>query len=184
MTQIQKRQTSVQGSVYDLAFRSGEQVEAIVANAEVVVMIDISSSMNDGYSPSRFDRAVEALTQIQTQYPGKVLVISFNDVARYELSGVPAQASGSTNMTSALELAKQFDDTGMRFILISDGEPNDPNGTRRFAEEFIDPIDTIYIGPDSGRGLEFLRSITTGTHAGKVDPKLLGSAIAGLLGGR
>lgn len=181
MSNIAKKQTSVQGSIYDLAFRSGEQVEALIADVEVVVMIDTSSSMDSYEKPTRYEQAVEALTQIQAQYPGKVLVISFNNVAKYELSGVPGHPVGSTNMTNALELASRFDGTGIRFILISDGMPNSPVTARGVARNFIDPIDTIYIGPDDGQGLKFLQSITTGRHAGKVDPKLLGSAIVGLL---
>ena len=94
--------------------------------------------------------------------------------------------SGGTAMERLLELVKPFDGTGMKFVLISDGEPYSEEATLAVASELTTPIDTIFIGDDSDfGGADFMRRLAKasgGTSLGRVEVKKLGAAISGLLG--
>lgn len=190
MTDLQKKDLhAVTGSIYDIAFRGDEQVESVIADAEIVILIDTSSSMNtqdNREAETRYDHACRALREIQQAHQGKVLLVSFNTYSNFCLDGVPDQPSGQTILAPALELVKDFAGTGMKFIVISDGALGDHSRAIEAARRLGEPIDTIYIGPEGGHGEDAMRElarITQGTTAGRVEPKMLGSRIAGLLGG-
>ena len=51
------------------------------------------------------------------------------------------------------------DVTGMRFIVISDGEPSSESEALNVAKTYKNKIDTIYVGPENGDGQEFLRKL-------------------------
>lgn len=173
-----------QGSIYDVANSRGEKTANVLANADVVVVLDISGSMNAG---GKHQRATEALRQIQQQFPGRVALIEFNDVAKLNLRGVPGFPTGGTGMYNALMMAKDFDGLGTKFYLISDGEPTDSNvqDLVDLASQFTDKIHTIFIGDDyDTRGQNVLKAIsaaTKGESAGRVDPKMLGETVIGIL---
>ena len=186
-TSIQKRETSIaEGSIFDLAKRQNKKPEEIIANADVIVLLDCSSSMECGVGngSTRYDEAVKALEMIQQRYQGKVLLITFNAWASVQYGGLPPKPSGTTNLTHALEIASEFDDMGMKFIVVSDGQPDNQNSALSVAGTFKSEIDTIFIGRDGDYGLTFMNQLATGTAMGKVEPKLLGSSIAGLLEAR
>lgn len=193
MPKLTKREQSLaQGSIYDVARSRGEQPEDVLAEADVVVMLDESSSMAApvGQGKSRHDEAVEALRQIQRTFPGRVILITFANSARFHWNGLPSSPAGSTQMDLALDLASQFKEMDMKFYLISDGQPND----KALALEVVnlhfqkDPIHTIFIGSDTDRqGMEFLQELsakTGGRAAGKVEPELLGETVTLMLTGR
>lgn len=176
---IEKSETALKGSVYDVAARRGEDLASVIANVEVVIMLDTSGSMNG----EKYERAKAALAKVQERFEGKVLVISFGSSVDICLKGIPASADGgSTPLTEALHMAKQFDGTGVRFIIISDGIPDNMVSAEETAKTFTDKIDTIFIGSDFDTvGIDFLRRIATGHSGNKVDPKLLADRIMGFL---
>jgi len=196
-TAIQKRETSIaEGSIFDLAARRNKKPEEIVANADVVVLLDCSSSMLtrlDGSwsygraeetSGTRYSEAVKALEMIQQQYQGKVLLITFASGAGVQYGGLPPRPEGTTNLRAALELAHTFDDMGMKFIVVSDGQPDRPDDCIVWRDKFKSALDTIFIGRDGDSGLTFMNKLATGTAMGRVEPKLLGTSIKGLLESR
>lgn len=192
MGNIDKYKAAVTGSLKDVAARQGRSIEEILAQIEVVIAVDRSSSMAErtgGYaSQSKWEMAKEALDSVQASRPGKVLLISFGGVSwenpeeapvKYELDGHLPQAAGSTPMTQALELMEPFDGTGATFILTSDGWPDNPESALEVAARFTTPIDCIFIGPAGDPGAEFMKKIGR-THT-TVQPAMLKPAIAGLL---
>ena len=182
---IKQGQSVVKGSVYDVATAKGVKPEDVLAEADVVVMLDISSSMldrtNDGRT--RFDKAVDALADIQKSFPGRVVLISFADDGKMELTGTPSRPSGMTNMLSALKIGKNFDGLGTKFYMISDGEPNCGPDDDIFdlAATFEDPINCIFIGEDNDRsGIAFMKklaALTGGVDSGRIEPSMLGDTI-------
>jgi hypothetical protein len=65
-----------------------------------------------------------------------------------------------TNLHKALQFAKVADLPGIRFILISDGYPDDPGLALSIAAQYRNRIDTIFVGPeDDIAGREFLRRL-------------------------
>ena len=69
--------------------------------------------------------------------------------------------SGSgTDLTAALKYAKIADEIpDMRFIVISDGEPDSQMTAKAAAAQYQNRIDTIYIGEETGRGRSFLTEL-------------------------
>lgn len=189
---IKQGRSVTKGSIFDVASSNDVKPEDVLAEADVIVMLDLSSSMtaslNDG--STRYDRAVEALADIQKQFPGRVVLITFSGTARTELGGLPGRPSGSTNIYAALEMAKQFDGMDCKFYLISDGEPTDTTDFQIFdlAKQFTDPIHCIFIGQDDDvegqRFMKELSRLTNGLNAGRVDPKMLGQTMRLLISGK
>lgn len=179
----------VLGSLQALATQSGKSLAETFVNAEVIIIVDTSGSMNTHDSregKSRYEVAVTELNALQMQNPGKIAVIVFSSTVQFCPSGVAAYLGGSTALAKALEFVKIADVSGMKFILISDGEPDDPDAARRVAETFKNKIDVIYVGPEeraTGRDFLYRLARATGGSGTTVDrAKELGSGLQKLLG--
>lgn len=154
------------GSITQRAALMGRTLADIMSAADTIVMLDISSSMATQDSRgrrARIDAATEDLAKLQEKFPGRVMLVQFNDSAEIVPTGVPGEPQGTTDVASALELVKDFDFDGMKFILISDGEPNSANGALAVAKTFRQPIYTIYVGPEGGEGRAFLEALSSAT---------------------
>lgn len=178
----------VRGSIQDVATRRGLTVAEAFLDAEAVVVVDVSSSMDArdaGGGQARYTVAREQLARLQGEMPGKVAVVAFaNDVA-FCASGVPTFLGGSTDMAEALRFVHKCDGL-MRVVVIGDGEPNDEDGTLREAAKFTNRIDTIFVGDETSRGREFMQRLAaaTGGKAVRQDVAelgLLSDAVKGLL---
>jgi hypothetical protein len=170
-TAIDTRKGLVKGSLGDVAQANKQSLAQTFVNAEVVVLVDTSGSMTTLDSRggrSRHDVACEELARLQGQLPGKIGVISFADNAMFCPNGQPYNMSGSTNMAAALKFAKVADVPGIRFILISDGEPNEPGKTLEIAHTYRAKIDTIFVGPEGGAGQDFLRQLAAASGGSAV----------------
>jgi hypothetical protein len=97
--------------------------------------------------------------------------------------------AGDTDLAKALDFAKVADVAGMRFIVISDGEPvshsPDPAGSAlKAARRFAGKIDCVYVGPPGGAGEQFLRQLAAnsgGTFARDYQVKELAGIVTLLL---
>jgi len=179
----------VPGSITDMATRNGGHVTP----PALCVLFDTSSSMldmdgklGDGTVVSRWHAGVEQLTKLQGQYPGQIVLIEFGDTAAVRPGGAPGEPRGLTRIYPALQLAKQLDTGVMRFVVISDGMPQDEHAAVDFATTFSVGIDTIAIG-DANNGVDFLQRLareTGGTyHRDHSGLALLGQTIRALLPG-
>jgi Mg-chelatase subunit ChlD len=144
--------TLVKGSLSDIAKRSNQSIAETFVNCDVIVMVDTSGSMGAQDSRggrSRYDVACEELKALQGSLPGKIAVLSFSSDVEFNPSGTPRFMQSTTDMTKALRFAKVADNIpGMRFILISDGEPNSPEQALATARTYKNKIDTVYVGPE------------------------------------
>lgn len=129
-------------------------------SASCVVVFDSSGSMaaTDGSDGrSRYDTACAELANLQGHLPGKIAVLSFSDEVVFCPDGRPLYLGGGTDLARALRFARQADVSGMRFIVISDGDPNSRSEALAEAAKFKNKIDVIYVGPeDMPHGREFL----------------------------
>jgi Mg-chelatase subunit ChlD len=158
-TALDTRKAVVKGSLADVAQSSRQSLAQTFVNAEVVILVDTSGSMNTADSRGgrkRYDVAVEELTALQAQLPGKVAVLSFSGQVMFCPSGTPYFFGATTDMAEALRFARVADVPGIRVILISDGEPDSPTATLAEAKKFKAKIDTIFVGPETGTGRDFL----------------------------
>jgi len=194
---LEKRDTSlVKGSLADIAAQENRDLaDVMTANMEVIVLLDVSGSMGEHDTDggrSRHDRAEIDLRKIQGEYPGKVGLVVFSDEVMFCPTGVPERLNGGTSMAKGLRFIQDFDGTGVRFYLISDGQPTDwddvrPDDWDRWhgnpgrspedivldvAKEFKTPISTIYIGPrDNTSAINFLKRLSALTGGQHIDSK-------------
>ncbi len=152
----------IPGSIGAVAQQNGKSIAESFINADVVIVVDTSGSMEACDSrggKSRYDVACEELKSLQASLPGKLALLSFSDDVQFCPNGIPWQYGGGTDLAKALKFAKMADVTGMRFIVISDGEPSNESLALNVAETYKNKIDTIYVGPENGDGQEFLRKL-------------------------
>lgn len=162
-TALDARKGIVKGSLTDIAAAQGHSLAQTFVNAEVVVIVDTSGSMKTPDSRGRQQRyavACEELAALQGSLPGKIAVLSFSDNTLFCPDGKPFEQGGSTDLAGALKFARVADVPDMRFIVISDGEPNDANAALKEAAKYQNRIDVIYVGPEAlPTGREFLTKL-------------------------
>lgn len=158
----------VVGSLGQIAKMSGKSLAESFLSCDVIVIVDTSGSMGSRDSRgglSRYEVACEELAALQRNLPGKIALISFADEAYFCPGGIPMSTGGSTAMEVVLRFVKIADDiAGMRFFLISDGDPNEPQVTLEIAKTFKNKISTIYVGGENEYGgREFLQRLAEAT---------------------
>jgi Mg-chelatase subunit ChlD len=153
----------VPGSLAQQATDNHISLAETFVNADVIVIVDTSGSMgaSDGTERTRYARACDELRKIQASMPGKIAVLSFSDEVKFFPSGIPANFGQGTDLAKALKFAKIADVPEMKFIVISDGEPNDEQEALAEAAKFKNHIDTIYIGPAGEPGEKFLKLLAS-----------------------
>lgn len=140
---------------------------------DAIVIVDISASMStqdvdaEGGVRSRHEEANNQLQRLQARHPAKIAVVAFSNDSQFCPSGVLPPVQSSTNMLGALQFVAPADDTGIKFILVSDGEPDDPQGTLAFARTLKTSINTIFVG--KGRGGDFMRELAQATKGRSVE---------------
>lgn len=156
------------GSLQDVATKENKSLAETFMNCDYIILIDMSGSMSEMDAlggKSRFDAAESELRKLQENLPGKIAVIAFSSWPTFCPSGIPTRLGGGTDMLAALQFVKCADDTGIKFILISDGEPGQPQKTLALAKSFRSKIDTIYIGSEQNYtgGRDFLTQLANAT---------------------
>ena len=157
------------GSVADLMQNENVSLAESFMTCDCVILFDVSGSMNstDAYKESRFKRGLKELKNIQETMPGNFAIIQFADRVDFMPGGVPVMdySGGGTDLTAALKYAKIADEIpDMRFVVISDGEPNNENTALAVAAQYQKRIDTIFIGNEADdkytwSGREFLHKL-------------------------
>lgn len=154
----------VKGSVADIAKQTGQSIATTFLSVDCVVLVDTSGSMGSLDSiagRSRYEQACIELESLQNNLPGKIGVISFSSHTEFCPFGKPVNLRGGTDLAGALKFAKIADlPGGMRFIVISDGQPDDPQAALQVAKTYKNKIDVIYTGPeDRPTGRDFLQRL-------------------------
>lgn len=157
----------ISGSLRSIAQQNNQSIAETFLSCDVVIIVDTSGSMgaNDSRAgKSRYNVACEELRDLQNNLPGKIAVIAFSDDVQFCPSGIPEFFQGGTNLTKALKFVKVADVPDMRFILISDGQPDDEQSALDEAKKFKNRIDVIYVGPeDRPSGRQFLERLSKAT---------------------
>lgn len=185
---MEKLAKTVHGSLASVSASTNKPLAETFINADVIVIIDTSGSMagTDGTGRTRYERACDELEKVQVSMPGKIAVISFSDFVLFCPGGVPWYYGQGTDMAKALKFAKVADVPDMRFIVISDGQPDDEHAALEVAKTYTNKIDTIFIGPSGSEGEGFLRrlaKVSGGIAAKDFSAKQLSQSIFGLLAG-
>lgn len=145
----------VPGSLAAMAQREQTSIAESFLAADAILIIDVSSSMTG----APYDQACAELRRLQADLPGRVAVVSFSDRPEFVPGGVPRMTGGGTDLARALSFVHAADGCDIRFIVISDGAPDDEAAALRAAARFTSRIDCVYIGPPGGMGEDFLRRL-------------------------
>lgn len=152
----------VKGSLAAIAQEQNKSIAESFVDASVIIIVDTSGSMcaeDARGGKSRYEVACEELKNLQASLPGKLALLSFSDDVIFCPSGIPFNYEGGTDLAKALKFAKLADVTGIRFIVISDGQPHSEEEAIKVARTFRAKIDTIYVGPEGGEGQAFLKRL-------------------------
>lgn len=193
MREIQKRKGAIVGSMSDISNRQGISIEQAIANADVIVLLDVSYSMNavdygaEGEEPerkTRWNRACDQLALLQNKYQGRVMVFDFSDDVQWRMTGIPRKPRGGTLLAPALQKVLPFDDTDIRFFVISDGAPQDGYQALEIAALFKDPIYTIYIGHEEEEGNRYMQRLANakGEALGRISTDDIEEKVTKLIG--
>lgn len=164
-TAIQKSAsaTIVKGSLADIARETNTALAETFLSADVIVLVDTSGSMSAEDAPggkSRYDTACNELAKLQATLPGKIAVISFSSTTMFCPNGQPFNLNGGTDLAGALKFTKVADVPDMRFMIISDGQPADPDKALAIAKTYTNRIDVVYVGPEHDpQGRDFLNRL-------------------------
>ena len=179
------------GSIADLMKNEEVSLAESFMTCDCIVLFDVSGSMmmRDDMKRTRFERGVKELKAIQEAQPGRYAVIQFGSRVDFMPGGVPVMgiSGGTTNLTDALKYAQIADEIpGMRFIVISDGEPDNRITALAAAAQYQNRIDTVFIGAEDDRwqeGQNFLTELAqrSGGRAMSTMPEDIGKAVALLL---
>lgn len=157
----------VPGSQLDKAQKENISLAQSFLSAEIVIVFDNSGSMGSADAPGNQTRrayAEKQLHHLQGKYPGKVALVCFASSVEYSPGGIVTPVGGSTALHKALEFIKVADDTGLKIIVISDGEPDMEDAALNVAKTFKSKIDCIYCGPEDGTyGRDFLKRLAAAT---------------------
>lgn len=150
------------GSLSDLAQASGAGLAEAFLSADTIILVDTSGSMNsyDGTRDTRYDRACAELARLQANLQGRIAVFAFSHTCEFCPGGVPTYFGQGTAMAQALETVHPADGLVDRFVLISDGYPDNGQDALTQARRFTTRIDCVFIGSEGDAGADFLRRLS------------------------
>jgi Mg-chelatase subunit ChlD len=159
----------VPGSLQAIAQQSNQSIAESFLSADAIVLVDTSGSMSardvvsstweQSTSLSRYEVACNELRKLQASLPGQIAVIAFSGKPEFAPSGTPRMIGGGTDLTKALAFVRAADGCEMRFIVISDGQPDDEAAALAEAARFVSRIDTVFVGPNGDPGAQFLKRL-------------------------
>jgi Mg-chelatase subunit ChlD len=160
----------VVGSLAQIARQTGASLAETFIGCDAVILVDVSGSMHSQDAPggrTRYAAALAELRALQEHLPGKLAVIAFSTAPQFTPSGVPAMLGGNTDLARALKFARVADTGDIRFVVISDGEPDQPERALAEARQYHGRIDTVYVGPEERPlGRDFLAQLAQ-AHGGQ-----------------
>ena len=154
----------VVGSLAAVAKADGVSLAESFVGADAIVIVDCSASMGDhdgGSGKTRYERALEEIGRLQADLPGKVAVIAFSSDVQFCPGGCPPFLCQNTDLAKALRFAKVADVAGMKFVVVSDGCPDDCDEAMRVGRGYKAHISTVFVGPedDHEEGRAFLAKL-------------------------
>lgn len=160
----------IRGSLSDVAARENMSIAETFLNANIVVLLDVSASMSIGDSRdcrTRYEIACDELARLQADMPGRVAVIGFSKRPEFAPNGRPRFQADNTDLAAALKFTRVADTGDVRFVVISDGEPDDETAALDAAAVYVGRIDCVYVGPEYGkRARAFLQKLAS-AHRGQ-----------------
>ena len=180
---------TVKGSLSQTQGTKNMSFSEVFLNVEAIILADVSASMStcdvptEGGTRSRHEEANHQLRLIQRRFPGRIAVVAFSSKAEFCPDGQLPRVDSNTDMLAALHFVAPADGCGIKYIVVSDGCPDDEVSTLAFARNMQNSIDTIFIGSDQS-GRTFMQQLANATKGRSVEGSvdLLEESVTLLLG--
>lgn len=154
------------------------------------LLLDVSSSMDGAGRERPIDKLRATARHLRTDMPTVRQIVFPGSGANgwsggaEEIAGDIPEPRGTTPLGAAIQLAASLG--ALHLVIVSDGEPDDPQAAARAAREAKCQIDVVYVGTVGGRGEAFLQQLAK-AHGGSCDTislqtQQLETKIRGLLG--
>jgi hypothetical protein len=185
---VQTTELTVKGSIAESQRRKGLSFSEAFVTVDSIILVDVSGSMStndvnaeDGIQ-SRFHEANRQLKKLQAKMPGKLAVVEFSDDAVFCPDGQLTGVKGGTDLLGALRFVSPAAGTGIKFVIVSDGLPDDEFSTLTYATQMREKLNCIHVGSDR-RGKEFMERLASvsGGQALESEVQLLSDNIQKLL---
>lgn len=161
----------VSGSIQSVVNQSHTTLAThFLYNVSHIVIVDVSGSMATEDSRggrSRIDVARDELATLQHEFPGRLAVFAFSDHCQFVPGGVPPFFAGGTDLAGALSTTKAYDGLGIRFVVISDGQPDNEQRALDVAKTYMSRIDTVFVGNESDRDAQAFLKRFAGINGGE-----------------
>jgi hypothetical protein len=135
-----------------------------------VMLLDLSGSMDNFVGTTgktRRDVLQQALANVLPRHPGVQLFAFGSDVARLNPQQPLPGTMGGTDLTLALNHARQFSPASL--LVITDGEPSDSKSALTAALMLNCEIKTIYCGEETNTvAISFLRALVRCSRTGTI----------------
>jgi len=168
------------------------RIQAYRRETGTFLLLDVSASMTERLS--REERAIDKLRRtardLRRTCPTVRQIVfpaaehGSQSMTAREVTGDIPEPGGVTPLDTAIRLAASLG--ALHLIIVSDGQPTDPEAARQAARDAQCQIDVCYIGRPGDLGERFLRELAR-QHGGSCDTldlrtKQLETKIRGLLG--
>jgi Mg-chelatase subunit ChlD len=181
-------QLQVKGSLTETQKQRNLSFAEVFVTVDAILIVDVSGSMStqdvhaeDGVK-SRFSEANRQLKKLQARMPGRLAVVEFSDDAAFCPDGQLTGVKGGTDLLGALQFVSPASGCGIKFIVVSDGRPDDEFSTLTYAQQMKEKLNCIHIGSDP-RGKEFMERLAAaaGGQSLESEVQLLSDNIVRLL---
>lgn len=155
------------GSLQQWSVATGQPLAKVMLRVNACILVDCSGSMSACDAPGgkeRYTVACAELSTLQSELPGRLAIFGFHSMCSFFPNGQLPKPILGTDIANALTYCRHLDTPGMRFILISDGEPDDAPAALQVARGYRNRIYTIYVGPrtfPACEGERFLQRLAT-----------------------
>lgn len=174
----------IKGSISDIAQRKNQSPAESLLGCSLLVLLDVSWSMENDDARggrTRHEVAEEELIRLQNTNEGKIALVCFSSTTQVCFDGRPVKANGGTDLAHGLSSIKMVDGTGIKILVISDGEPDNEQKALNVAKTFSSPINTLYIGPERERGgRAFLDKLSAQSGGKSMKSEEIGSLESGV----
>jgi hypothetical protein len=130
----------------------------------IALLLDVSGSMS-GQPISDLKKAVADLKQQNSNL--RWVAFSSNAVLDEEVNYIIPDASGGTDLNAGIDKVIESQKAGKlvfdKLVMVSDGQPSDPQGCLNKAKLLGRPVDVIFIGNQGSPGEDFMKLMASET---------------------
>jgi len=136
-------------------------------DARPILLLDVSGSMVQMVNNKR---KIDILREIVTNFIGVRMFVFSTHINETKYIPEPQE---STDLYNAFKYLKQFINKDTNLVLVSDGQPNDPESALNEAKSLGIPVNVVYIGNMGSSGEQFMKLLAKLTNGKEITAEVL-----------